>query len=233
MLFRSDDEDDQAPEIYTRFAQRLNNWLTLRSGAGVLFETDLRLRPDGDSGLLVSSVEAFRKYQREAAWTWEHQALTRARFCAGDATVGAAFEAERRQILGMKRDSAKLREEILEMRQKLLEGHPNRSDLFDIKHDRGGMIDIEFMVQYLILAESHQHAALLRNAGNIALLGIAADLGLIPSGLASQVQQAYRDFRRQQHQLRLRGERYARIAPQQVQSGIEATLALWQQLFGG
>ena len=95
------------------------------------------------------------------------------------------------------------------------------------------MVDIEFMVQYLVLAESHQHAALLRNAGNIALLGIAADLGLIPSGLASQVQQAYRDFRRQQHQLRLRGERYARIAPQQVQSGIEATLALWQQLFGG
>ena len=95
------------------------------------------------------------------------------------------------------------------------------------------MVDIEFMVQYLVLAQSHQHAALMRNAGNIALLGIAGELGLIPASLASQVQQAYREFRRLQHQLRLRGERFARVAPQQVQSSVEATLALWQHLFRG
>ncbi len=232
IIFLYDDADEAAPEAYARLAQRFNNWLSSRTQAGILFETDLRLRPDGAAGLMVSSMDAFRRYQRESAWVWEHQALTRARFCAGDPAIGAAFEQERQHILSRPRERSALRAAVLEMRQTLLQAHPNPSALFDLKHDRGGMVDIEFMVQYLVLAESHQHAALLRNAGNIALLGIAGDLGLIPATLASQVQQAYRDFRRQQHQLRLRGERYARIAPQQVQSDIDATLALWQQLFG-
>jgi len=98
IIFLYDDPHEQAPEIYARLAQRLNHWLTARTGAGVLFETDLRLRPDGASGLMVSSIDAFRRYQRESAWVWEHQALTRARFCAGDAAVAAAFEVERRAI---------------------------------------------------------------------------------------------------------------------------------------
>jgi glutamate-ammonia-ligase adenylyltransferase len=92
IIFLYDDPHEQAQENYARLAQRINLWLTSRTAAGVLFETDLRLRPDGASGLMVSSIEAFQRYQRESAWTWEHQALTRARFCAGDATLGAAFE---------------------------------------------------------------------------------------------------------------------------------------------
>ena len=187
IIFLHDDPHEHAPENYARLAQRLNHWLTTRTGAGVLFETDLRLRPDGASGLMVSSIEAFRRYQRESAWVWEHQALTRARFCAGDAALGAAFEAERRAILKMKRDEAKLRQEVLAMRQKLLDGHPNRGELFDLKHDRGGMIDIEFMVQYLVLAHAHRRPELVANTGNIALLKLAAELGLIPAAPESSL----------------------------------------------
>src|SRR5207245_2247449 len=147
LIFLYEDSDDRAPEIYARLAQRLSGWLTSRTAAGVLFDIDLRLRPEGGSGLLVSSLDAFRRYQRESAWTWEHQALTRARFCAGEATVGAEFEEERRAILQMPRDEARLRDDVLSMREQLLQGHPNESDLVDLKHDRGGMSDIEFLVE--------------------------------------------------------------------------------------
>ena len=232
IIFLYDDPHEQAQENYARLAQRLNHWLTTRTGAGVLFETDLRLRPDGASGLMVSSIEAFKRYQRESAWTWEHQALTRARFCAGDATVGAAFEAERRAILQMKRDETRLRQEVLAMRQKLLEGHPNKSDSFDLKHDRGGMIDIEFMVQYVVLAHAHRRPELVANAGNIALLKLAAELGLIPADLAESVRSAYREFRRLQHGLRLNGAKYARVPPAEVKDEIAATFALWRKVFG-
>ena len=232
IIFLHDDPHEQAQENYARLAQRLNHWLTTRTGAGVLFETDLRLRPDGASGLMVSSIDAFRRYQRESAWVWEHQALTRARFCAGDATVGAEFEAERRAVLQLRRDERKLREEVLAMRRKLLEGHPNRSDSFDLKHDRGGMIDIEFVVQYLVLAHAHRHPELVANAGNIALLKLAAELGLIPADLAESVRSAYREFRRRQHGLRLNGAKYARVPPAEVKDEIAATLALWRKVFG-
>jgi glutamate-ammonia-ligase adenylyltransferase len=232
IIFLYDDPHEQAQENYARLAQRLNLWLTSRTAAGVLFETDLRLRPDGASGLMVSSIEAFRRYQREAAWTWEHQALTRARFCAGDATLGAAFEAERRAILQMQRDESKLRDEVVAMRQKLLEGHPNRSELFDLKHDRGGMIDIEFIVQYLVLVHAHRRPELVANSGNIALLRLAGKLGLIPADAAEKVGSAYREFRRLQHGLRLNGAKFARVPHEEVKEETAATLALWRRVFG-
>jgi len=231
LIFLYDDPDDGAQEVYARLAQRTSRWLTSRTSAGVLFDIDLRLRPEGEGGLLVSSIDAFRRYQRESAWTWEHQALTRARFCAGDAALGAAFEEERRAILRMRRDEAKLREDVLSMRVKLLEGHPNESELFDLKHDRGGMIDIEFVVQYLVLGWAHLHPELTRNAGNIALLKIAADLGLIALESAAAAADAYRDYRRRQHWLRLNGAKYARVPAREVENGIRATLALWAEVF--
>ena len=232
IIFLYDDPHEQAQENYARLAQRLNNWLTTRTAAGVLFDTDLRLRPDGASGLMVSSIEAFRRYQRESAWAWEHQALTRARFCAGDATVGAEFELERRGILQLQREEKKLRADVLEMREKLLEGHPNRSELFDLKHDRGGMIDIEFIVQYLVLTHAHRHADLTRNDGNIALLKMAARLGLIPIEAAERVGSAYREFRRLQHGLRLNGARYARVPHDEVKDAVAATRGLWRVVLG-
>ena len=198
----------------------------------MLFDIDLRLRPQGESGLLVSAIDAFRRYQRESAWTWEHQALTRARFCAGDAALGAAFEEERIAVLRMARDEAKLREDVRSMREQLLAGHPNESGLFDLKHDRGGMIDIEFVVQYLVLGQAHRHAELTRNAGNIALLKLAAQLGLVSVESAEAVSDAYRDYRRRQHWLRLNGAKYARVPAEQIRNRIDATRSLWAKVFG-
>jgi glutamate-ammonia-ligase adenylyltransferase len=233
LIFLYDDGEERAQEVYSRLAQRFNRWLTGRTAAGVLFDTDLRLRPQGESGLLVSSIGAYRRYQRESAWTWEHQALTRARFCAGDAGLGAAFEQERNAILRMRRDPVKLREDVLSMREQLLAGHPNPTELFDLKHDRGGMIDIEFTVQYLVLGHSHDHAELTRNAGNIALLKAAGEMGLVARDSAGAVADAYRDYRRRQHWLRLNGAKYARVPADQVENRIRATLSLWAKVFGG
>ncbi len=229
------DDDDAMAEAYARLGQRMNTWLNSRTGAGVLFETDMRLRPDGAAGLMASSMDAFRRYQRESAWSWEHQALTRARFCAGEAATGAAFEEERQSILRQPRDSAyvaNLAAEVRAMRQTMLEGHPNRSKLFDIKHDRGGMVDIEFIVQFLVLAHAHKHVQLVQNDGNIALLGYAAKLGLIDTTLATQAQEAYRVFRRRQHALRLEGEGFARVPRVEVAGHVEVTLALWDAILG-
>ncbi len=228
----ADSNGNGTAEAYARLAQRLNTWLTSRTAAGVLFETDLRLRPDGASGLMVSSLTAFRRYQRESAWVWEHQALTRARFCAGEAATGAAFEAERQSILRTRRDPQALADEVRKMRKTMSEGHPNTSKEFDIKHDRGGMVDIEFIVQYLVLAHAHAHGVLARNDGNIALLGHAASLGLIDAALATEVQEAYRVFRRLQHSLRLAGARYARVARSEVAAAVRATRSLWQAVLG-
>jgi glutamate-ammonia-ligase adenylyltransferase len=214
--------------VYARLAQRINVWLTSRTAAGVLYETDLRLRPNGAGGLLVSSMDAFRRYQHESAWVWEHQALTRARFCAGDAAVGAAFEQERRAILRAERDPAALAAEVRAMRQTMREGHPNRSALFDLKHDPGGMVDIEFIVQYLVLAHARRHEELTLNHGNIALLGYCARLALIDGQQSAAVQEAYRVLRRLQHALRLKGERYARVPADEVAAHAGATLALWR-----
>jgi glutamate-ammonia-ligase adenylyltransferase len=231
IIFVHDDPDERAPENYARLAQRYNNWLTLRTSAGALFDTDLQLRPSGSSGLLVSSVAAFEEYQERAAWAWEHQALTRARFCAGDEKVGEAFEKIRSRILERERDPATLAREVLAMREKLHAAHPNKSGLFDLKHDRGGMIDIEFTVQYLVLAHSHRHPELTRNLGNIALLGMAGALRLIPEPLAEDCRNAYRKFRRLQHALRLNGAQYARVPPEQVALKSEAVRKLWKEVF--
>jgi len=232
IVFLYDDPHEGAAEHYARLAQRMNAWLSSRTSAGVLFETDLALRPSGGSGLLVSSVSAFRRYQLEAAWTWEHQALTRARFCAGDAAIGAVFEAFRRDVLQAERDPAKLAADVLAMRQRMLDAHPNRSGLVDVKHDRGGMVDIEFLVQYLVLARSRAHYELTGNLGNIALLHMAGALELVPVDLAHRVADAYREYRRLQHALRLNGAEFARVEPGRVAREREATRSLWRSVFG-
>jgi len=231
LIFLFDDSDERAPELYARLAQRLNLWLTTRTASGVLFDTDLRLRPSGESGLLVSSLEAFAQYQEESAWIWEHQALTRARHCAGDAEVGAAFEALRTRILMRRREPAALAAEVQKMRERMHEAHPNRSGLFDVKHDRGGMIDVEFAVQYLVLAHAHRFPDLTGNLGNIALLGMAAGHGLIPAPLAERCRDAYREFRRLQHGLRLAGAQFARVSRERVEAHARAVRELWGLLF--
>jgi len=232
LVFIYEDQDEAAQVEYARLGRRLVTWLTATTGAGTLYSTDLRLRPDGEAGLLVSSFAGFCRYEREQAWTWEHQALTRARFVAGDATLGAAFEAEREAILRLLRDPAKLHADVTDMRRRMAAGHPNRTALFDLKHDEGGMVDVEFAVQYLVLAHAHAHPALTRNAGNIALLGLAADLSLVPAVVAAGAEEAYREFRRLQHQIRLTGAAQARVPPEAQSTRRDAVIALWRHVFG-
>ena len=234
IVFLHDDPEPDAGALYARLGQRMSTWMSSQTPAGMLFDVDLRLRPNGDSGILVNSLEAFRDYQLQKAWAWEHQALTRARFCAGDAAIGARFEAIRIEILRQRRDPGKLREEVLSMRQRMLDNHASKSEeVFDIKHDPGGLIDVEFIVQYLVLRYAHEHERLCGNLGNIALLGIAADLGLIPPLLSDPVRDAYREYRRMQHAFRLDGIRGGRVERADHLRRIEAVRALWSKIFEG
>ena len=181
---------------------------------------------------MVSSFDSFERYQNESAWAWEHQALTRARFCAGDTSIGSRFEDLRNRILRRSRDPAWLKAEILKMRQRIHDAHPNRSTQFDLKHDAGGMIDIEFIVQYLVLEYSLQYPELTNNFGNIALLKTGAELGLIPKDAGETVSSIYREFRKLQHQIRMQGAEQARVAPESVKTQSDAVKALWQRIFG-
>ncbi|KHK50784.1 glutamine-synthetase adenylyltransferase [Ralstonia sp. A12] len=236
IIFLYDDDHERAPEVYASFARKLITWLTSHTAAGMLFDVDTRLRPNGAAGLMVTHFEAFRRYQmREgdnAAWVWEHQALTRARFCAGDAEIGARFEALRTAVLRQEREAAPLHDEIVAMRERVLEGHANPTELFDLKHDRGGMVDIEFTVQFLVLLHSAAHAELTRNKGNIALLHMAGELGLIDAAQAAQVADAYRDFRARQHKLRLDGQSAARVPAGTCAHEAAHVRSLWAQVFG-
>lgn len=230
IIFLYDDAAPEAAEVYTRLGQRTNTWLSSQTAAGILFETDLRLRPNGDSGLIACSLEAFRKYQLESAWVWEHQALTRARFSAGDPALGAAFERIRCEVLCLPREIDALRTEVLTMRDKMRSAHAGKSSLFDLKHDNGGLVDVEFLVQYLVLGHSHAHPELTGNLGNIALLRIAGELGLIPADLALACGDSYRQLRHLQHRQRLNGQP-SRVAPEEVERARAPVQTLWRQVF--
>jgi glutamate-ammonia-ligase adenylyltransferase len=235
-VFDDDDEDDKqrAQEVYAAFVRRLITWLTLRTAAGELFDIDTALRPNGNSGLLVTSISSYESYQAgrgsNTAWTWEHQALTRARFCAGAARVAPRFEATRRAVLTAPRDAAALREEVRAMREKVRGARPVPAGKFDVKHSPGGMMDVEFAMQYLVLAHSAQHATLQDNAGNIALLQRAETAGLLPPGVGSAAADAYRELRRAQHRARL-DEQPTQFSPESLAAPRDAVLALWQAVF--
>lgn len=228
IIFLYDDDHPDAQENYSRLAQRINTMLSSYTSSGRLYETDLRLRPNGESGLLVSSITSFEEYQNEHAWVWEHQALTRARFSAGDLQVGKAFEKIRQQVLCKQRDLPTLRTEILVMRQKIHDGHRNDSELFDIKHDAGGMVDIEFIVQYVILAYAYQYPQLTGNIGNIALLKLANELGIIPNEIAEQTRALYRQLRQIQHRMRLNNQTDCHVGRSEINTA--ACKKLWELL---
>ena len=239
VVFLYDDADEQdldrAQEVYGGFVRKLIGWLTVRTGAGELFDIDTALRPNGSSGLLVTSISAFEAYQAgrgsNTAWTWEHQAITRARFAAGCARVAPRFEAARRAVLTAARDPALLREEVRAMREKLRAARAVPAGRFDAKHSAGGMLDVEFAVQYLVLAHAAAHPALRDNAGNIALLQRAEAAGLLPEGVGRTAADAYRELRRAQHQARL-DEQPTQFEPARLAHERDAVLALWQAVFG-
>ncbi|KAF0814399.1 Bifunctional glutamine synthetase adenylyltransferase/adenylyl-removing enzyme [Andreprevotia sp. IGB-42] len=229
LVYLYDDDHPNASELYARLAKKIVTWLSTLTAAGLLYEIDLRLRPNGASGLLVSSTEAFAEYQLESAWVWEHQAITRARYAAGDKEIGSAFEAIREKILCQPRNTADLAKAVVEMRHKMLESHPARAT--DVKHCRGGIIDIEFIVQYLILAHANAHPRMTANRGNIALLGFAAEEGLLDRALVERAQRAYRELRRLQHASRLNGSALAAETFAPLAEDMTAVRTLWQQLF--
>jgi len=238
VVFVYDDPEtdaDQAAEVYAAFVRKLITWLTMRTAAGELFDIDTALRPNGNSGLLVTSIASFENYQSgrggNTAWTWEHQALTRARWCAGLATVAPRFEAVRRHVLAAPRDAASLRAEVSAMREKVRRAHPVKAGRFDVKHSPGGMMDVEFAVQTLVLAESRCHAELLDDVGNIALLRRAEVAGLLAATIGNDAADAYRDLRRAQHRARL-DEQPTQVDPETMVEQTRAVLALWRAVFG-
>jgi len=193
--------------FFARLGQRIIHMLETLTPAGVLYEVDARLRPSGNSGPLVSSLEAFADYQREHAWTWEHQALVRARAVAGDAPAGRAFERVRREVLTRPRDARALRAEVRDMRERMRRelgsAQPGR---FHLKQDRGGIVDIEFMVQYQVLRWAHGHPDLARRTDTLGLLDALAQARLLPDGDAARLAAAYRAYRARLHRLALAGE---------------------------
>ena len=232
LVLLHDDPEPSISELYARLGQRMSTWMSSQTSAGQLFDVDYRLRPNGDSGMLVNSLDAFRSYLLEKAWVFEHQALTRARFCAGDPELGARFESLRIEILRQPRGLPKLREDVLAMRQRMLDAHAtNSAEIFDIKHDPGGLVDVEFIVQYLILGHAHAHDRLCGNLGNIALLGIAADLDLVPRELADPVRTIYREYRRTQHAFRLDGIAGSKVERDAYRQQIDTVRALWSHVF--
>ena len=207
IVFVYDDPHEQAGEIYAALVRKMINWLTVKTGEGDLYEIDTALRPNGNSGLLVTSFEAFAQYQTQrgsnTAWTWEHQAMTRARCCVGTSDLSDRLEAVRRDVISANREPAPLRQEITAMRERMRAARPVPAGLFDVKHSRGGMVDAEFAVQYLVLAHSARHSELLDNVGNIALLHRCEQAGLLPKGVGPSAADAYRELRRAQHGARL------------------------------
>ena len=232
LVYLYDDTRDDAAELYAKFARRLTSWLSTMTSSGRLYDVDLRLRPDGDSGLLATSIESFTQYQQSHAWPWEHQALTRARFAAGNRRVGELFESVRHEILKRLRTPAPFAQQVRSMRDKMTSGHPNGSALFDLKHDHGGMVDLEFVTQYLILVHAGQYPELLKNLGNIALLQLAGNVGLIPIELAQRASGAYRNLRRRQHEVRLQGADKARVGQHELLEERRAVQELWETVLG-
>lgn len=229
-------------QFFTRLGQRIIHLLTAQTNSGQLYEVDMRLRPSGASGLLVSSLGAFARYQENEAWTWEHQALVRARVLVGSQDVGQAFEKVRAQVLGKTRDLAKLQQEVSEMRAKMRDNLGSKSTAagtaanafeatapFDLKQDAGGIVDIEFMVQYAALAWSQSHPPLLRWTDNIRILEELEHEGLMPAEDASLLREAYKAYRSAAHRQALQKD--AGVIPgDQFAEERRQVLRIWREL---
>ena len=234
IVFVYEDPDERAPEVYGAFVRKLINWFTVKTSEGDLFEIDTALRPNGSSGLLVTTFAAFEDYQQQrgsnTAWTWEHQAMTRARFVMGHEAMASQFDQVRRSVISAPRDEASLKSEIVTMRNRVRTAHTTKPDLFDVKHSPGGMVDAEFAVQYLVLMHACAHPELADNVGNIALLQRAEVAGLLSKDVGMKASAAYRELRRVQHKARL-NEAPTQVPQAGLQMESDAILKLWQAVF--
>ena len=216
--------------FYARLTQRLIHILTTMTPQGALYEVDPRLRPDGAKGVLVNTLDGLGEYLREKAWTWEHQALVRARAVAGDSGLGRRFSELRRDILLRGRDEDALRDEVRSMRERMRnELGSKRSGRFDLKQDRGGVADIEFMVQYGALRWASQLGADLDWTDNIRLLEGFERAGLMPNDDAALLADAYRAFRGRIHEQSLQ-ESEGVVSDEEFVDLREAVAAIWNRL---
>ncbi len=220
--------------FYTRLGQRIIHIVNTQTLSGKLYEVDMRLRPFGNSGLLVSSLAAFEKYQENEAWTWEHQALVRARVVAGDETLGQAFEQVRQKVLQRSRDLPQLRKEVVEMRQKMRDqlgsSKQKAASLFNVKQDAGGIVDIEFMVQYAALAWAHQQPNVIRYTDNIRILESLEAAGLLDADSVAQLIAAYKAYRSTGHRLALQRQEAILEGEDQFVTERQQVLDIWQRL---
>ncbi|MGD9984432.1 MAG: bifunctional [glutamate--ammonia ligase]-adenylyl-L-tyrosine phosphorylase/[glutamate--ammonia-ligase] adenylyltransferase [Porticoccaceae bacterium] len=224
-------------QFFARLGQRIIHILSTRTASGALYEVDMRLRPSGNSGLLVSSCDAFARYQAESAWVWEHQALVRARPVAGSAALVEPFAAVRREVLCRARDRSELAREVNAMRAKMRahlasEATVQNQGLFDLKQDAGGIVDIEFMVQFAVLVESHRHPELTRWTDNIRILGDLAEAGVLSATDTETLREAYKVYRAAAHRLQL--QRQPGVVPAaEFAAPRAAVTAIWERLLGG
>ena len=197
------------PVFYTRMGQRMIHIMTTQTHSGDLYEIDMRLRPSGNSGMIVASLKAFEEYQQQHAWTWEHQALVRARVLCGQAALAEAYEAVRANTLSAQRDNQSLKQEVRAMRQKMrdnLGSKDTRGQQFHLKQDAGGIVDIEFLVQYGVLAWSHQYPELLAVTDNMRLLDAFAAADLLDPKDQHTLQQTYLSYRAETHRRALQNQ---------------------------
>ena len=198
---------------------------------GQLYETDLRLRPSGNAGLLCCHIDGFEKYQREEAWTWEHQALVRARGICGDSALLDSFKRVRHDILCLPRDKSQLATEVCKMRTKMREHLlSNSTEKIDLKQCAGGITDIEFMAQYWVLAFAHDNENMTQFPDNLRIFDIAAQENIIDKTTASKLQAAYLALREQYHHLTLADTKYA-DASEALEAIREKVKAHWNALF--
>jgi glutamate-ammonia-ligase adenylyltransferase len=218
--------------FFIRLVRRLAHFLTTQTGSGMLYDVDMRLRPDGQSGLLVSSVEAFERYQEENAWTWEHQALLRARPVAGSANIAREFERIRADTLSAPIGKDKLREDVASMRTRMREKLDKSDEEFvDLKQGIGGIGDIEFLVQYLVLANAREHPEVFRYSDNIRQLDALAATGCIENETSLRLQDIYKAYRLRTHHLTL-DDRQALVPRSEFEAEHEYVERLWEQTFG-
>jgi [glutamine synthetase] adenylyltransferase / [glutamine synthetase]-adenylyl-L-tyrosine phosphorylase len=218
-------------QFFSRLGQRVLHMLTTHTGAGVLYEVDMRLRPSGASGMLVSHIEGFGAYQRDAAWTWEHQALIRARAIIGDPVLQARFDAIRHDILTRPRDPRQLREQVADMRRRLRKEQPREGRArFDLKHGAGGILDIEFIVQYLILKNAHRCPAIVRWTDNVRLLQALNESGILDDNTAFGLRRAYLIYRAMVHRFNLR-QQPAQVDEDRFPAARRFVAEVWRRIF--
>ncbi|MGH8446333.1 MAG: bifunctional [glutamate--ammonia ligase]-adenylyl-L-tyrosine phosphorylase/[glutamate--ammonia-ligase] adenylyltransferase, partial [Solimonas sp.] len=217
---------------YARLAQRVINWLATQTPAGRAYEIDMELRPNGKSGLLVSSLASFAAYQRDSAWTWEHQALSRARCVAGTPAIANAFAEVRREVLMRERDPAKLCHDIVDMRAKMRANlDKSTAARWDVKQGAGGLIDIEFITQYLVLRDAHRDPAIVEWSDNWRQLEALARAGSLPEADRDALIASYRALRAWTHAQSLQQQATAIDASRFVAER-EAVVALWHRVLG-